>query len=411
MRSRQAVHHLSMEELLGTEKFRLWSARARKGYDRKGSYACPYCNYKGHGRRKAEHLSLCVNNPGRAWGVAEVKDTFGAIVRMFVPSHTGRITSSNVDGLITEVRASKGVQYPLVRKILEKAGSDWQKRKKLSTARAIRRLRKKARTDHEKAIVHFVKTPAELLAYYCRNGTDKKKDGEIDGGIGQRGRNTSQSQSGSKRLMKILCAFAKAELNSQCYLEKGVVFKPVIIWNNAREPPGPQQLHSDGASSVSVALAKPGRNLDLLTVHGNKFVRIQILIPYGKALFFNPCTFHAGAPGTLGQKHPSLHFNVGPAADNETFQQRFLHRFEHKEARKYLPRGMVKMSGHLDFDSVKTNCPKTEAFKNYMVGYYPTCSEWDGDEITSNHEFRKCSYSDFVDDFKEVIKKDLKNMI
>eukprot|EP00944_MAST-04C_sp_MAST-4C-sp1_P015680 g15680.t1 len=87
--------------------------------------------------------------------VAEVKDTFGAIVRMFMPSHTGRITSSNVDGLITEVRASKEVQYPLVRKILEKAGSDWQKRKKLSSARAIRRLRKKARTDHEKAIVHF----------------------------------------------------------------------------------------------------------------------------------------------------------------------------------------------------------------------------------------------------------------
>ena len=71
-----------------------------------------------------------------------------------------------------------------------------------------------------------------VVLHYSRNGTDKKKDGEIDGGIGQRGRNTSQSQSESKGLMKILCAFAKAELNSQCYLEKGVVFKPVIIWNN-----------------------------------------------------------------------------------------------------------------------------------------------------------------------------------
>jgi hypothetical protein len=41
-------------------------------------------------------------------------------------------------------------------------------------------------------------------------------------------------------------------------IDVGLTFIFILIWNDKHKPPGPQQLHSNGASSVSVALTEPG---------------------------------------------------------------------------------------------------------------------------------------------------------
>ena len=84
------------------------------------------------------------------------------------------------------------------------------------------------------------------------------------------------------------------------------------------EPPGPQQLHSDGASSVSVALAKPGRTWISQSI--NACARIPTLDSHSQ---FRPFATSVAQPFITGmnfcfmEKNPSfcnirVHHTVSP---------------------------------------------------------------------------------------------------
>ena len=177
----------------------------------------------------------------------------------------------------------------------------------------------------------------------------------------------------------------------------GKLHAPEAIWNVAENPPAPQYLHSDGAaSSVIVPVSKSGRNLDVLAVHHGSFMRIRIFVPFRSALVFNASVFHAGSPGTAGRADPSIFFYVGAAADDTCFLRRTLHQFESRNARTFMPAGVVRTNGTLDMEIVKKNTLPLVHFKREMVGWYPGCNEW-GTGAPSTYEFRECSYAEFLE--------------
>ena len=123
-------------------------------------------------------------------------------------------------------------------------------------------------------------------------------------------------------------------------MKRRQIHNPIQLWNNSQAAPFAQALHSDGVYSVIVPLSKDGCHLDFLALdEKQKFVRVQVCVPLGKAIMFSGSVFHAGSPGTNGKANAALHFNIDEDGNNNNFKHLFLYQFNMVGAKNYFKQG------------------------------------------------------------------------
>ena len=270
------------------------------------------------------------------------------------------------------------------RKLQREKGKDWQ---------AESRARKKARVRQE-VLVKLVDLPEDLALSLLALKDNRHREVSIVGSdpvaaVGNKtGRQMRRWPNALDACKAVLKAFG---------MKRQKIMTPIRLWNLPNAPPTPQALHVDGACSILVPVARDGRNVDFLALHEEKFVRVQVHIPFGKAILFNGCVFHGGAAGIRGIENAAIHFNIEMDGNGETFQYWFLSKFNRVEAKPFFKPGIVKSDGTIDKKCLaEYGCPKLEMFKGLMVGWYPECAEWDGVELQSQTPFDICDMETYM---------------
>ena len=238
-------------------------------------------------------------------------------------------------------------------------------------------------TPSQEAMVEFYPLP-EVVEDYIGNMASLKNTGNhIHGSATKGGNKTGRITTGAEWSFRPTGKALACVLRDHLMPVIGLtglgphVCKLVGIHNSLPNPPSPQFLHSDGATSVILPKSESGRRLDILCRNDGQWIRAQFHIQFGEAVVFTAPIFHAGAAGKNKNRDACFHFNMGVPANNNSFGKRYLYEFNDPEASKYMPPGVVNDSGSLDMPRLTP--PRLEdspELRKRMIGWYPDCREW-----------------------------------